>query len=550
MLLPGSVSPSANTVRATRTQVASQIGVTLFLLFLIPGVGLMIYLQSPIPLIGFLLAGLYLLFAVKVAQQWEKAAVLRLGEYRGLRGPGLFLIIPVIDSVSEFIDQRIRVTEVKAESTLTRDAVPVFVDAVVFWLVWNAEKSILEVRGLRHGHPPERPDGAARIDRPAHADRDDDRPRVARPRIAEDPRRQDQPVGRHRAVGGDPRRADPAGAGRRHVARGAGGAGAARAQHPGQAETEIAEKFAQAAAMYQDNPIALHLRAMNMLYEAIKEKGSMVIVPSSAVETMGLGGMMGMAAIGKHMIPPERAASGAEVGPLERKRSMRIQRWASALIIAACACAQTNPAPVDRAREAVEWVLHGEYDKVYAHSDAQMQQAVPRDAWRMQVAPMIAVYGKFVSFGAPATQQISGNTVVVLPAVFEKGAADFTVSITKDGRISGFFIKPGQRPISAKAAAAKAREAVEWVLHGEYKKLVGHSDEAMKKAMPVETWQRQVTPAVAGFGELKSVGEPVVKEAPPNMAVVVPVQFEKAAVDFTVAVAADGRVAGLSEARG
>ena len=107
MLLPGSVSPSANTVRATRTQVASQIGVTLFLLFLIPGVGLMIYLQSPIPLIGFLLAGLYLLFAVKVAQQWEKAAVLRLGEYRGLRGPGLFLIIPVIDSVSEFIDQRI-----------------------------------------------------------------------------------------------------------------------------------------------------------------------------------------------------------------------------------------------------------------------------------------------------------------------------------------------------------------------------------------------------------------------------------------------------------
>jgi regulator of protease activity HflC (stomatin/prohibitin superfamily) len=103
-------------------------------------------MQRPAPLIAGALVGLYLLFAIKVAQQWEKVAVLRLGRYIGLRGPGLFHIIPVVDSLSRYIDQRVRVASVTAESTLTRDTVPVNVNAIIFWLVWNAEKSILEVQ--------------------------------------------------------------------------------------------------------------------------------------------------------------------------------------------------------------------------------------------------------------------------------------------------------------------------------------------------------------------------------------------------------------------
>ena len=136
--------------KVTRVQLVSSIGLTCFLICLAVGMGLTAWLERPWPVIVFGLGGVYLLFAVKVASQWEKAAVLRLGVYRGLRGPGLFTIVPIVDTVSDFIDQRIRVTEVKAESTLTRDAVPVFVDAIVFWVVWNAEKSILEVQDFGH----------------------------------------------------------------------------------------------------------------------------------------------------------------------------------------------------------------------------------------------------------------------------------------------------------------------------------------------------------------------------------------------------------------
>ena len=102
-------------------------------------------LDSRAPLVAGALVGAYLLFAIKVVRQWEKAALLRLGKYVGLRGPGLFLIVPVIETLSQFVDQRVRVASVSAESTLTRDTVPVNVDAIVFWLVWNAEKAILEV---------------------------------------------------------------------------------------------------------------------------------------------------------------------------------------------------------------------------------------------------------------------------------------------------------------------------------------------------------------------------------------------------------------------
>ena len=126
------------------TQV-NRVGVLMLVIGIAAGAAATAALEKPWPLVAGALAGLYFLFAVKVARQWEKVALLRLGRYIGLRGPGLFFIIPVIDSLSRFVDQRVRVTSVSAESTLTRDTVPVNVDAIVFWVVWNAEKSILEV---------------------------------------------------------------------------------------------------------------------------------------------------------------------------------------------------------------------------------------------------------------------------------------------------------------------------------------------------------------------------------------------------------------------
>src|SRR5271163_5217786 len=105
-------------------------------------------IHSPVPLFAGIVVGLYLMFSIKVVQQWQRVAVLRFGRYRGLRGPGLFLIVPVMDTLSRFVDQRVRVATVTAESTLTRDTVPVNVDAIVFWLVWDAEKSILEVENF------------------------------------------------------------------------------------------------------------------------------------------------------------------------------------------------------------------------------------------------------------------------------------------------------------------------------------------------------------------------------------------------------------------
>jgi len=292
--------------KVTRVQLVSSIGLTCFLICLAVGMGLTAWLERPWPVIVFGLGGVYLLFAVKVASQWEKAAVLRLGVYRGLRGPGLFTIVPIVDTVSDFIDQRIRVTEVKAESTLTRDAVPVFVDAIVFWVVWNAEKSILEVQDFGHAIGMSAQTALREsIGRHMLTDMVTDRESLGRElqKILDQKtnpwgvtvqsveiRDVQIPQGLEDAMSRE--------------------AQAQRERHAriilSTAETEISEKFAQAAEMYRDNPIALHLRAMNMLYEAIKEKGSMVIVPSSAVETMGLGGMMGMASIKNNLMPPEQ----------------------------------------------------------------------------------------------------------------------------------------------------------------------------------------------------------------------------------------------------
>ncbi|WP_158748297.1 slipin family protein [Acidobacterium sp. S8] len=246
-----------------------------------------------------LVIGTYFLYAIKVVNQWERVAVLRFGRYKGLRGPGVFLIIPVIDSLSRYVDQRIRLATVNAESTLTRDTVPVDVDAIVFWLVWNAEKSILEVE-----------DFVEAITLSAHTAL---RESIGRHQLA-------QMITDRESLGAELQKildAKTTAWGITvqsveirdvRIPTGLQNAMSQQAQAErerqarvilGEAEVQVSEQFAQAALAYADNPVALHLRAMNMLYEAIRDKGSTVIVPSSAVETMGLGGMLGVTSIAK-----------------------------------------------------------------------------------------------------------------------------------------------------------------------------------------------------------------------------------------------------------
>jgi regulator of protease activity HflC (stomatin/prohibitin superfamily) len=274
------------------------VAVTAFVFCLVVGALVGLTIHQPAPIIVGALLGLYLLFAIKVIQQWEKVALLRLGRYIGLRGPGIFHIIPVVETLSPFVDQRVRVASVTAESTLTRDTVPVNVDAIVFWMVWNAEKAILEVENFMDA-----------INLSAQTAL---RESIGRHELA-------QMITERETLGRELQRildekTNPWGITVQSVEvrdvripQGLEDAMSRQAQAErerqariilGQAETEISNSFVQAAAAYAENPVALHLRAMNMLYEAIKEKGSMVIVPSSAVETMGLGGALATASLG------------------------------------------------------------------------------------------------------------------------------------------------------------------------------------------------------------------------------------------------------------
>jgi regulator of protease activity HflC (stomatin/prohibitin superfamily) len=279
-------------------QQVSGIGVALMVVAVALGAAATAVVKKPYVMPIAVAVGLYLMFAVRVADQWEKVVVLRLGRYMGLRGPGLFTIIPVVDKLSRFVDQRVRVTDVRAETALTRDTVPVNVDAIVFWVVWNAEKSILEVEDF--------------IEAISLSAQTALRESIGRHELA-------QMITERESLGHElqkilDEKTNPWGITVQsveirdvHIPQALEDAMSRQAQAErerqariilGQAETEIADKFAQAASVYHDNPTALHLRAMNMLYEAIKEKGSMVIVPSSAVETMGLGGMLGTTALG------------------------------------------------------------------------------------------------------------------------------------------------------------------------------------------------------------------------------------------------------------
>ena len=281
-----------------RVQEVNGVALLLFVVCLSAGVAAAQATHQQVYGIVGALVGLYFLLAIKVVRQWEKVAVLRLGRYVGLRGPGLCHIIPIVETLSPYVDQRVRVASVSAESTLTRDTVPVNVDAIVFWLVWNAEKCILEVENF--------------VDAINMSAQTALRESIGRHELG-------QMITERETLGRELQRildekTNPWGITVQSVeirdvkipqaledamSRQAQAERERQARNIlGQAETEIADKFAAAAATYKNDPTALHLRAMNMLYEAIKERGSMVIVPSSAVETMGLGGSLATAALG------------------------------------------------------------------------------------------------------------------------------------------------------------------------------------------------------------------------------------------------------------
>jgi regulator of protease activity HflC (stomatin/prohibitin superfamily) len=243
------------------------------------------------------IVGLYILFALKVADQWEKAVILRFGRFTGLRGPGLFWIIPVVDRIPVWIDHRVMVTPFSAEKTLTKDTVPVDVDAVLFWLVWDAEKAALEVEDYQVAiawaaqtalrEVIGQMDLAAILVGRAMMDQElqkiiDERTTpwgvtvqsveirdVVIPQELEDAMSRQAQAERERQA--------------RVIL--------------GESEKQIAHSFAEASEAYHDNPTALHLRAMNMLFEGLKEKGALVIVPSSAVDTMNLGGLAGVTSL-------------------------------------------------------------------------------------------------------------------------------------------------------------------------------------------------------------------------------------------------------------
>ena len=282
------------------TSFSNPVSITVVLILLAASAG-SYYLQLiglPV-LVILVIISLLIGSSIKIADQWEKAIVLRMGKYSGLKGPGLFFIIPIIDQVGTFVDQRVRVTEFRAEQTLTKDTVPVNVDAVVYWTVWDVEKAALEVQEY-----------VKAISFIAQTDLRDiiGKHELAdllqeREKIAEDLQKTldantnpwgitCQTVGIRDII----------------IPQALADAMSKQAQAErerkarvilGTAETEIAEKFAKASLQYADNPIALHLRGMNMLYEGLKEKGSMVIVPSSALDSMNLGVIGGLVSLAK-----------------------------------------------------------------------------------------------------------------------------------------------------------------------------------------------------------------------------------------------------------
>jgi regulator of protease activity HflC (stomatin/prohibitin superfamily) len=273
------------------------VSVLVFILIAGTGVVLTTATGSPAWVAGAAVIGVLAALSPRVAQQWERAVVLRLGRFIGLQGPGLFWIVPFIDVVARSIDQRMITTAFAAEQTLTMDTVPVNVDAVLFWVVHDPEKAALEVQNY-----PAAVSWAAQtglrdiIGRTSLADLLRGREKIEHElQLLIDQRSTPWGITVQAVEMRDiviPSSLQDA------MSREAQASREKQARIIlGEAEVEIAKSFETAAKAYQNNPTALHLRAMNMLYEGLKEKGALMLIPSSAVESMGLGGMMGAAAL-------------------------------------------------------------------------------------------------------------------------------------------------------------------------------------------------------------------------------------------------------------
>jgi regulator of protease activity HflC (stomatin/prohibitin superfamily) len=290
------------------------VAIVIFLGSILLGAAASNAIRSPIPIVAMAVVGAVLMLSPKIAQQWERAIVLRLGRFVGLRGPGLFWIVPFVDSVSSWIDQRTITTSFAAEQTLTSDTVPVNVDAVLFWMVHDAQRAALEVQDYSQAV--------------SWAAQTALRDIIGRTTLTDLLRGREHIESELQHL--IDQRSNPWGVTvssvemRDVVIPGAlqdamsREAQAAREKQAriilGQAEMEIAHSFREAAKSYHENPTALHLRAMNMLYEGLKEKGALMLIPSSAVESMGMGGLMGAAALRQ-----EKLAGGGENGKADGK---------------------------------------------------------------------------------------------------------------------------------------------------------------------------------------------------------------------------------------
>ncbi len=272
------------------------VSIVLFLVFAVLGVAWTAASNRPLPAIVGIILGYVLAQSPRIAQQWEKGVVLRFGRFVGMRGPGLYWIVPFIDTVTMWIDQRIITTSFGAEETLTSDTVPVTVDAVLFWMVFDPEKAALEVQDYQSAV--------------SWAAQTALRDIIGRTSLTDLLRGREKIEGELQKLIDE--RCTPWGVTVQSVEMRdvvipaslqdamSREAQASREKEArvilGQAEVEIAKLFQEASVSYHDNPTALHLRAMNMLYEGLKEKGALMLVPSSAVESMGMGGLLGAAA--------------------------------------------------------------------------------------------------------------------------------------------------------------------------------------------------------------------------------------------------------------
>jgi regulator of protease activity HflC (stomatin/prohibitin superfamily) len=288
------------------------VGLALLAIPIVAGLVITLNTNNPFPVLGGLLVGLVIMQSPRIAQQWERAIILRLGRFQSMKGPGLFWIVPFIDRIPTWIDQRTITTSFAAEQTLTSDTVPVNVDAVLFWMVHDAQKAALEVQNYMQAVS-----WAAQtalrdiIGRTTLTDLLRGRERIE----AELQQLIDQRSNPWGVTVSSVEMRDVVipGALQDAMSREAQAAREKQARIIlGQAEMEIAHSFQEASKAYQQNPTALHLRAMNMLYEGLKEKGALMLIPSSAVESMGMGGLMGAAALQQ-----VRLTGGAPVTPTD-----------------------------------------------------------------------------------------------------------------------------------------------------------------------------------------------------------------------------------------